>query len=335
MADGRAQPAAPGPGRAAAAIDLADVRAAAARIAPFVVRTPLIRCAALSERAGRPVHLKLESMQRTGSFKFRGATNFVRSIPDADLARGVVAESSGNHALALAVAAAARGMRAHVVMPENASPSKRAAVERAGARVVTSGNLGTERRAMAEEVRRATGATLVPPFDHPWTIAGQGTIALEVLEQLPDAATIVVPVGGGGMISGIAVAARALRPGIRVVGAEPELAGDAAESLRTGTRAPQRPPVSVADGLRAALGELTFPMVRDLVDGIALVSEEEIVAAMRFTFEESRLVIEPSAAVGVAAILAGRVGGPTDRPLVCVACGGNVDLARLPWLAGG
>jgi len=317
------------------AIGLDDVRAAAARIAPFAVRTPVVRCEPLSERAGRPVHLKLESMQRTGSFKFRGATNAVRSIPEADLARGVVTNSSGNHALALAVAAAARGMQAHVVMPANASPAKRAAVERAGARVVTSGNLGAEREAMAAEVQRATGATMVPPYDHPWTMAGQGTIALELLEQLPDASTLVVPVGGGGMISGIAVAARALRPGIRIVGAEPELAGDAAESRRTGTRAPQRPPVTIADGLRTALGELTFPIVRDLVDDVALVSEEEIVAAMRFAFEESRLVIEPSAAVGVAAVLAGRAGGRTDRPLACVICGGNADLAGLPWLAGG
>ena len=314
------------------AVSASDVTAAASRIAPLVLRTPVLPCAPLSERAGREVLLKLESMQRTGSFKFRGATNAVQSVPDADAARGVVTHSSGNHALALAVAAAARGMSAHVVMPANASPAKRAAVERAGARVVTCGNTGAEREAAAAEVQRSTGAMMVPPYDHPWVIAGQGTIALEVIAQAPEAATLVVPVGGGGMISGIAVAARALRPDLRIVGAEPELAGDAAEGHRSGTRAPQRPPVSIADGLRAALGELTFPIVRDLVDEIALVSEGEIASAMRLAFEEARLVIEPSAAVGIAAVLAGRVGGRTDRPLVCVVCGGNADLARLPWL---
>jgi threonine dehydratase len=316
------------------AIDAADVAAAAARIAPFVRRTPTVRCDPLSERAGRAVHLKLESMQLTGSVKIRGATNAVRSIPEADVPLGVVTHSSGNHALALAVAAAARGMPAHVVMPENASPAKRAAVERAGARVVTSGNSGAEREAAAADVQRATGATMVPPFDHPWVMAGQGTIAPEILEDLPDAATLVVPVGGGGMISGIAIAARAMRPDVRIVGAEPALADDAAESRRTGVRAPQRPPVTIADGLRTALGELTFPVVRELVDDVAIVSEEEIVEAMRIAFTEARLVIEPSAAVGIAAVLAGRVGGPADRPLACVVCGGNADLARLPWTAG-
>lgn len=312
-----------------------DVAEAAGRIAPHVLRTPVVAANATSALAGRPVAFKCESMQRTGSFKIRGATNAVRSIPDADAPRGVVTHSSGNHALALATAAAERGMPAHVVMPANASPTKRRAVERAGAHVVTSGNSGAEREAAAAEVRARTGATMVPPFDHPWVIAGQGTIALEVLEQAPDAATLVVPVGGGGMISGIAIAARAARPDLRIVGAEPTLAGDAEESKRTGRRAPQRPPVTIADGLRTALGELTFPVVRDLVDAVALVSEDEIVAAMRLVYEQERLVIEPSAAVGVAAILAGRVGGPIDRPAVCVLCGGNADLANLPWLTSG
>jgi threonine dehydratase/serine racemase len=184
---------------------------------------------------------------------------------------------------------------------------------------------------MAAEVQARTGATMVPPFDHPWVMAGQGTIALEILEQVPEATTLVIPVGGGGMLAGMTIAARALRPDIRIVGAEPELAGDAEESKRTGVRAPQRPPVTIADGLRTPLGELTFPVIRDLVDAIALVSEDEIIAAMRVIFMQEKLVIEPSAAVGVAAILAGRVGGSMDRATVCVLCGGNVDLARLPW----
>jgi threonine dehydratase len=185
---------------------------------------------------------------------------------------------------------------------------------------------------MAAAVQAQTGATMVPPFDHPWVIAGQGTIALEILEQVPNAGTLVIPVGGGGMLAGMAIAARALRPDIRIVGAEPELAGDAAESKRTGKRAPQQPPVTIADGLRTSLGELTFPVIRDLVDDIALVSEAEIIAAMRLVFTRARLVIEPSAAVGVAAILAGRTNGRMDLPTVCVLCGGNVDLMHLPWV---
>lgn len=314
------------------AISLADVVAAASRIAPHVLKTPVIDSHALSELAGRPVTFKCESMQRTGSFKIRGATNAVRSIRDEDAPRGVVTHSSGNHALALATAAAERGMPAHVVMPENASASKRAAVLHAGAQVVTCGNTGIEREAMAAAVQAHTGATMVPPFDHPWVMAGQGTIALEILEQVPNAGTLVIPVGGGGMLAGMTIAARALRPDIRIVGAEPELAGDAAESKRTGKRAPQQPPVTIADGLRTSLGELTFPVIRDLVDDIALVSEAEIIAAMRLVFTRARLVIEPSAAVGVAAILAGRTNGRQDLPTVCVLCGGNVDLMHLPWV---
>jgi threonine dehydratase len=315
------------------AVSSAKIAEAADRIRPFVFRTPTVPCPALAARAGRPVHLKLESTQRTGSFKIRGATNAVRRIADADAARGVVTHSSGNHALALATAAADRGIPCRVVMPSNASPLKRAAVEAAGATVVTSGDTAAEREAKANEVQAETGATMVPPYDHPWTIAGQGTIAAEILADLPDAATLVVPVGGGGLIGGIAIAARAMRPDLRIVGAEPALADDAAESKRTGRLAPQRPPVTVADGLRAPLGRLTFPIVSALVDEIVTVTEEEIVAAMRLVFEEARLVIEPSAAVGVAAILARTVGGDATRALACVLCGGNVDLARLPWLA--
>jgi len=311
------------------------VRAAAARIAHDVRLTPAFASHALSAAAGRPAAVKCESMQRTGSFKIRGASNAVRLLDDATAARGVVTHSSGNHALALATAAAVRGIPAHVVMPANASPMKRAAVEAAGASVHACGNTAAERAAACEDVARRTGAFVVPPYDHPWTIAGQGTAGLEIAAQLPDAATVVVPVGGGGLIGGIAVALRDARPGIHIVGAEPALAGDAAESFRSGRIAPQHPPVSIADGLRAPLGELTFPLLRDLVDDVVTVSEDEIVAAMRFAFEDMRVVIEPSAAVGIAALLAGRCGGDRARPAAVVLCGGNVDLAALPWLARG
>lgn len=314
------------------AVNAADINAAALRIAPFITRTPTILCGAISERVQRSVYLKCESMQRTGSFKIRGASNAVQRIPASDAHRGVVTHSSGNHGLALAVAAANRNIPAHVVMPANASDAKRQAVRATGAQIITSGNSGAERESLCNEIAQRTGATIIPPFDHPWVIAGQGTLALEILEDLPTAATLVIPVGGGGMISGMAIAARALRPDIRIVGAEPELAGDAAESKRTGRRAAQHPPITIADGLRTALGELTYPIVRDFVDDIALVSEEEIISAMHFIFTQARLVIESSAAVGVAAILANRIGGDTTRPTVCVICGGNTDLSQLPWL---
>lgn len=312
-----------------------DVRAAAARIAGDVFLTPAFGSRALSDAAGRLAAVKCESMQRTGSFKIRGASNAVRLLDAAAAAHGVVTHSSGNHALALATAAANRGIPAHVVMPMNASPIKRAAVEAAGAAVHACGNTAAERAAACDEIARRTGAFVVPPYDHPWTIAGQGTVGLEIAGQLPDAGTVVVPVGGGGLIGGIAVALRDACPGVRIVGAEPELAGDAAESFRSGRIAPQHPPVSIADGLRAPLGELTFPLLRDLVDDVVTVTEGQIVAAMRFAFEEMRVVIEPSAAVGIAALLADRCGGDRARPAAVVLCGGNVDLASLPWCTHG
>ena len=312
-----------------------DVRAAAARIAGEVRRTPALGSDALSSLVGRPVAAKCESMQRTGSFKIRGATNAVRALGEAEARHGVVTHSSGNHALALATAARARGIPAHVVMPVDASEVKRRAVVAAGATVHGCGPTAAERIAACDAVARETGAAMVPPYDHPHVIAGQGTVGLEIAEQVPDAATVVVPVGGGGLIGGIAIALRALRPGIRIVGAEPALADDAAESRRTGRIAPQRPPVSIADGLRAPLGALTFPLVRDLVDDIVVVDEGAIVAAMRVAFEQAALVIEPSAAVGIAALASGRCGGDASRPAVVVLCGANVDLARLPWLAPG
>ncbi|MFM8731817.1 MAG: pyridoxal-phosphate dependent enzyme [Phycisphaerales bacterium] len=314
-------------------IGLGDIRAAAERVAPHVRRTPAVESAALSELAGRMVIAKCETMQRTGSFKIRGATSAVQALGEAEARRGVVTHSSGNHALALATAAGARGIPAHVVMPVDASDVKRRAVIAAGATVHGCGPTAAERAAMCDAVARETGATIIPPYDHPHVIAGQGTVGLEIAEQVPEAATVVVPVGGGGLIGGIAVALRALRPGIRIVGAEPALADDAAESRRTGRIAPQRPPVSIADGLRAPLGVLTFPLVRDLVDDLGVVDERAIVDAMRVAFDRAALVIEPSAAVGLAALATGKCGGDESRPTVVVLCGANVDLSRLPWIA--
>lgn len=318
------------------AITIEDVRQARARIAKHVLQTPLLYSPDFSDETGRTVWLKCECMQRTGSFKIRGASNAVWALSDADAARGVVTHSSGNHGQSLAFAARSRGIPAHIVMPFDVSEVKKQAVLQYGGRVYGSGPTNEERNAACQRVQQETGATYVPPSDHPLTMAGQGTIAMDVLDQLPETGTLIVPVGGGGLIGGIAVAAKALRPGIRVVGAEPELADDAAESKRTGAIAAQRWPVTIADGLRGPLGPVTFPVLRDLVDEIITVSEDEIVAGMRMTFERAHVVIEPSAGVGVAVLRSAAMKRRAQEdnargPTVVVLCGGNANLQALPW----
>ena len=312
------------------AVSFADVAAARERIAPWVRRTPLMRSASLDAIAGRPLHFKAEPFQRTGSFKFRGATNAVRSLDDAAAARGVATHSSGNHAQALALAAQLRGMTAHIVMPSNAPAVKRAAVEAYGGIVITCEPTLAAREAGLAEVVARTGAVPIPPFDHPMVIAGQGTIACEIIEDLPEVGAIIAPVGGGGMIGGIAVASRALSPRTRVIAAEPAGAADAALSKRTGVRQPMASPQTIADGLRTSLGELTFPLVRDLVDEIIVVEEHEIIAAMRLVWERLKVVIEPSAGVGVAAALRDEIRTRSDLGATAVVlCGGNVDVTAL------
>lgn len=320
------------------ATTLAEIERARERVAPFAWRTPVVPLHDLSAACGRTIAAKCECMQSTGSFKVRGAANAVWALSDEAAARGVLTHSSGNHGRALAYAARSRGIPAHVVMPADTSPVKRAAVLELGATAYECGPTAAEREAACADVAARTGATLVPPYNHPDVIAGQGTIMLDVLEQVPDVGTMVVPVGGGGMIAGIAIAARARRPGLRIVGAEPQLADDAAESKRTGVAAAQRPPRTIADGLRAPLGPLTLPVVRDLVDEIVTVPEEDIVDAMRHVFERAHLVIEPSAGVGVAALRTERMraAAPDDErrgSTVVILCGGNADLSALPWLA--
>jgi len=312
------------------AVSIDDVRAARQRIAPWVRRTPVMRSASLDALAGRPLHFKAEPFQRTGSFKFRGATNAVRSLDDASAERGVATHSSGNHAQALALAARLRGIPAHIVMPSNAPAVKRAAVESYGGIITLCDPTLAAREAGLADVVARTGAVPIPPFDHPMVIAGQGTIACEILEDVPDVDTIVAPVGGGGMIGGIAIATRALSPRTRVIAAEPAGAADAALSKRTGLRQPMLSPQTVADGLRTSLGELTFPIVRDLVDEVIVVEEHEIVAAMRLVWERLKVVIEPSAGVGVAAMLRDDVRRRSDLGTTAVVlCGGNVDVSAL------
>lgn len=314
------------------AADLAAVRAAAARIAPHVRTTPVETCATLDARAGRRLLLKCDQLQKGGSFKIRGATNAVLALDDASAARGVAAHSSGNFAQALAIAARARGVPAYVVMPSNAPAVKRSAVEGYGAQVVPCEPTLAAREATLARVLEETGAAPLHPYDHADVIAGQGTVALELLAQAPDLDAIVAPVGGGGLLAGIAIAATALRPGLRVIGAEPLGADDAARSKASGRLVPQTAPDTIADGLLTSLGERTWPVIRDLVDEIVTVSEEEIVAAMRLVFERAKLVIEPSAAVAVAAVLSERFRARRGLARVGVALsGGNVDLDRLPW----
>lgn len=317
------------------AADLASVHEAAERIRGLVHRTPLMTCATLDRLAGRSILFKCENLQKTGSFKYRGATNAVRKLNDATAQCGVVTHSSGNHAQALALAARLRGIPAHIVMPRTASAVKRAAVEGYGGRVVLCEPTLSAREEAAARIVAETGAVLIPPFEHADVIAGQGTAALELLQDQPDLDALVAPVGGGGLLGGCTIAARGLKPSLRVFGAEPLGADDAARSKAAGKWIPQTAPNTIADGLLTSLGQLTWPIIRDCVEQIFTVSEEEIVRAMRLVWERLKLVIEPSAAVGVAVVLSDsfrRLRG-VERVGV-VLCGGNVDLDHLPWQRG-
>jgi threonine dehydratase len=314
------------------AADLDSIRAAQRRIDPFIRRTPVLTSATLDAMSGRRLWFKCELFQRTGSFKFRGATNALRMLDDATAARGVVTHSSGNHAQALALAAKMRGIPAHVVMPSNSAEIKKAAVRDYGGAIIECEPTLEARESTAARVIAETGGTMIPPFNHPNVIAGQGTIALELLDECAQLDAIVVPLGGGGLISGIALAAKALKPSIRIIGAEPELAGDGAASKRLGVIQPPMKPLTIADGLRTSLGPLTFPIVRDLVDEIVLVSEADIAGHMRLVWERMKLTIEPSAAVGVAVACGDWMRKQKDHADVgMVLCGGNVDLSNLPF----
>jgi threonine dehydratase/serine racemase len=310
-----------------------DVYRAVERIAGFAHRTPVMTCASIDRRAGRALFFKCEQWQKSGSFKFRGATNAVRRLSDRDAARGVVTHSSGNHAQALALAARLRGIPAHIVMPTTASPVKRRAVEEYGGRVIACAPDLDARESTAARVQQETGAVLIPPHDHADVMAGQGTAALELLQEVPDLDALIAPIGGGGLMSGVCIAARAVSPMIRVFAAEPLGADDAARSRAAGKRIPQTAPNTIADGLLTSLGELNWPIIRDLVDEVITVSEDEIIAAMRLAWERAKLLIEPSSAVALAAAL---TSGFRDRNEISrvgiILSGGNVDLDHLPWV---
>jgi len=306
--------------------------AAAARISPHVIRTPVMRSAAFDARVGCEVFFKCENLQTGGAFKFRGAMNVLLQL---DPARTpvVITHSSGNHGTALALAARSRGMRAIVVIPRDSTRSKIAAIEAAGARVeLCEPGLPAREKRLAG-ILASEAAEVVHPFDDARIIAGQGTAALELLAEIPALDVISTPVGGGGLIGGTALAARGVAPKIRVIAAEPAQADDAWQSFRSGERRAVNLPITIADGLRASIGVLNFELLRRLVDDVVTVGEAEIVAAMRTVLGDLKLLIEPSSAVPVAALLAGRLGGPGQR-IGIVLSGGNVDLDACPFLAG-
>ncbi|HEX4388836.1 MAG TPA: pyridoxal-phosphate dependent enzyme, partial [Steroidobacteraceae bacterium] len=306
---------------------------ARARIAGKVHTTPVLTSHALDERAGARLYFKCENLQKGGAFKARGASNAVFALSEAAARRGVATHSSGNHAAALARAAALRGIPAYIVMPENSAHAKRAAVERCGAQITYCAPTLAAREAAAAELVQRTGALLIHPYDNLQVMAGAGTVAAEFLEQVSELDVILCPVGGGGLLSGTAVAAKSLRPRIRVVGVEPAGADDAARSLRAGHIIPSVNPQTIADGLRSSLGERPFAEIRRLVDDIVTVEEQAIIDGMRTLWEVLKVIVEPSAAVPYAALLAGTPGLGGQRVGVILS-GGNLDLDRLPWQRG-
>ena len=307
----------------------ASVRAAAVRIRPLARRTPILTSADFDAAARMRVFFKCENLQTGGSFKIRGASNMILSIPAADLPRGVVAFSSGNHAIAVAMAARYAGANATIVMPADAPRSKLEATRAQGAHTVLYDRLRESREALAAQLLERTGATLVPPFDHPAIISGQGTAALEFFEEMPDLDALLAPVGGGGLLSGSATMAKDLRPDIRIFGVEPEDGNDTFLSFQAGERRSIPLPQTIADGLRATQpGAFTFPIMHKLVERIVLVSDAEIREAVKFLLTRLKILVEPSGAVGAAALLFHKL-PPEIRNAGVILSGGNMDLDQL------
>ncbi|MCO5214311.1 MAG: pyridoxal-phosphate dependent enzyme [Caldilinea sp.] len=309
---------------------ITDIRQAAERIRPHAHRTPVMTCRSLDQRVGAQVFMKCENLQKVGAFKFRGACNAVFSLSPDEAARGVATHSSGNHAQALALAARMRGIPAYIVMPRNAPAVKQAAVAGYGGIITLCEPTLAARESTLAEVVAATGAEVVHPYNDVRVIAGQGTAALELLADVPDLDVIMAPVGGGGLLSGTAIAARAVAPQIRVIAAEPAGADDAFRSLAAGHIIPSVQPQTIADGLLTSLGDLTFPIIRDHVEQIVTVSEPAIVAAMKFVWERAKLVVEPSGVVPIAALWEEAIDLRGLRVGVILS-GGNVGLEHLPW----
>jgi threonine dehydratase len=307
------------------------IQQARERIKDRVHRTPVLTSDTLDSQAGANLHFKCENFQKGGAFKARGATNAVFMLSDAEARNGVATHSSGNHAAALARAARLRGIPAYIVMPNNAPKAKQAAVTRYGGQIVLCEPTLQARESTAERVIGETDAILVHPYDDLRVMAGQATTGVELLEDVPDLDVILCPVGGGGHLSGVAVAVKTLRPSVRVIGVEPAGADDAARSFRSGRIEPMPNPRTVADGLRTSLGKKPFAEIRRHVDDIVTVSEEAIVAGMRQIWEVMKIIVEPSGAVPYAAVLEQRVAAQ-GRRIGIILSGGNLDLDSYPWL---
>lgn len=315
------------------AISFSDVEEAAGRLEGIAHRTPVLTSRTLDGRVGAAVFLKAENFQRGGAFKFRGAYNKVTSLSAADRAAGIVAYSSGNHAQAVALAASLHGVPATILMPADTPVSKMEATRGYGAEVVTYDRYTEDRVALGEDLARDRGASLVPPYDDPMIIAGQGTAALELLEDTEGLDVLLVPVGGGGLIAGCATAAAALGPSTTVIGVEPEAGDDTRRSLEMGYRIGIEVPRTIADGLQGNIpGELTFPIVKRLVNGVVTVSDQQIVQAMILLHDRLKIVVEPSGAVGVAALLSGVVPVTSGQRIGVLISGGNVGSARFAEL---
>jgi threonine ammonia-lyase medium form len=316
-------------------VTIEDIRIAAERIAPYIHRTPLLTSAALNRMTGADFRLKGEHLQRSGSFKLRGALNKLLSLTEDERRHGVVAFSSGNHAQGVALAAKLIGIRATIVMPSDAPTVKLEATRDYGATIVLYDRQREDREAIARRIAKEQGAVVVPPFDDPHVIAGQGTVGLEIAEEWPEVEVALIPIGGGGLISGIATALKALRPEIEVIGVEPAIADDARQSLAQGEIVRIAVPPTIADGVATtAIGQLPFAIMRQLVDQIVTVSEDEIVHALKIVLTRTKQVVEPTGALSTAAALADKVdvGG---RKVVSLLCGGNLDLQVLQRLYTG
>jgi threonine dehydratase len=317
------------------ATSMSEIEAAVRRLQGVVHRTPITTCRQLDEVAGREIFIKCENLQKVGAFKYRGASNAVMQLSSEQASAGVVTHSSGNHAQALALAARQRSIPAWIVMPSNAPQIKQAAVADYGATIVLCEPTLAARETTAAEIVSQQKATFIHPYNDARVIAGQATVGVEILEQVTQLDAIVAPVGGGGLLAGIALAVKALNPSIRVYGAEPTGADDAYRSKRAGELIPQLGPVTIADGLLTSLGDLTWPVVRDLVDDIICVKDDEIATAMRMMLERAKLVVEPSGAVAYAAVCSQAFRELPDSPslgrVAVVASGGNLDFDRMPW----
>jgi len=319
--------------RPSISIDFDKIRAAHERIRAYINRTPVLTSSRLNEASGASLFFKCENFQKIGAFKARGATNAVFALDDATARHGVATHSSGNHGAAVARAAKLRGIPAHIVMPSNSAKVKVRAVESYGAHIVFCEPMEEAREAQCAEVIKKTSAMLIHSFENADVMAGQGTAAMELLEEVPDLDLVMCPVGGGGLLSGTAVAAKSMQPKIKVVAAEPENVDDSAQSFRAGKRIVTEKKFTIADGLRTNIGEPNFAIVQRYVDDIVTVSEAAIVSAMRTIWETMKIIIEPSAAVPYAAIQERKI-DIAGKCVGIILTGGNVDLDALPWSAG-